>query len=186
MTDESEARAGEVTPATDRTDVAADHATAESASSGLAATTAPVADATTATGTDTTNPPDASAQANASDEVTTTAAAKDAAAQSDAANDVQATEAATASSVALATANASTLDAGASPPDNARVRNALEAIKTAIVWLVVIQLLTILSPLLRVSLKWTLIVSVVLLLGGFSVGGAAYLKAHRAQRSIPE
>jgi hypothetical protein len=73
-----------------------------------------------------------------------------------------------------------------SPQDGARVRNSLETIKTAIVWLVVIQILTILSPLLPTSLTWTLIVGVVLTTGSFAVAAVAYLKAQRAQRSLPE
>ncbi|HEX8457631.1 MAG TPA: hypothetical protein VF656_10060 [Pyrinomonadaceae bacterium] len=75
---------------------------------------------------------------------------------------------------------------GATPLDNARLRDALEAIKTGIVWLVVIQILTILSPLLRTSLKWTLIVGVLLVAGGLAVAAVAYRKALRAQRGIPE
>ncbi|HEY9403881.1 MAG TPA: hypothetical protein VIQ24_14545 [Pyrinomonadaceae bacterium] len=73
-----------------------------------------------------------------------------------------------------------------SPQDGARLSNSLETIKTAIVWLVVIQILTILSPLLRVSLKWALIVGTVLTLGSFAVAVLAYLKAQRAQRGLPE
>jgi hypothetical protein len=72
------------------------------------------------------------------------------------------------------------------PQDGARVRNSLEAVKTAVVWLVVIQLLTILSPLLRVSVKWALVVGLVLTLSSFALGVLAYLKAQRAQRSLPE
>jgi hypothetical protein len=70
--------------------------------------------------------------------------------------------------------------------DNVRLRDALEAIKTAIVWLVVIQILTILSPLLRLSLKWTLIAGFLLIASGIAVAAVAYRKAQRAQRSIPE
>lgn len=73
-----------------------------------------------------------------------------------------------------------------SPPDAAGVRNSLEAIKTALVWLVVIQLLTILSPLLPTSLKWSIIVGLVLLLSSFAIGSVAYLKARQAQRAFPE
>jgi hypothetical protein len=74
-----------------------------------------------------------------------------------------------------------------SPPDAARAsRNSLETIKTAVVWLVVIQILTILSPLLRVSLKWTLVVGLILALSSFALGVLAYVKAHRAQRAFPE
>jgi hypothetical protein len=72
------------------------------------------------------------------------------------------------------------------PPDTARVNDSLEAIKTAIVWLVVLQILTILSPLLRVSLKWSLVVGLVLTVSSFAVSGVAYLKARQAQRGLPE
>jgi hypothetical protein len=72
------------------------------------------------------------------------------------------------------------------PEEGARIGNSLEAIKTAVVWLVVIQILTILSPLLRVSLKWSLVVGLVLTLSSFAVGVVAYLKAQRAQRNLPE
>jgi hypothetical protein len=70
--------------------------------------------------------------------------------------------------------------------EGARIRHALETIKTAVVWLIVIQILTILSPLLRVSLKWMLLVGLVLTLGSFAVGVVAYLKAQRAQSGLPE
>lgn len=70
--------------------------------------------------------------------------------------------------------------------EGARIRDSLETIKTAVVWLIVIQILTILSPLLRVSLKWMLLVGLVLTLGSFAVGAVAYLKAQRAQRGLPE
>jgi hypothetical protein len=72
------------------------------------------------------------------------------------------------------------------PQEAVSVRDSLEAIKTAVVWLVVLQILTILSPLLRVSLKWALIVGVVLSVGSFAVAVLAYLKAQRAQRGLPE
>lgn len=72
------------------------------------------------------------------------------------------------------------------PQEGARVRDSLEAIKTAVVWLVVLQILTILSPLLRVSIKWALIVGLVLTLATFAVGGVAYLKARRMQDGLPE
>ena len=88
---------------------------------------------------------------------------------------------------AITTTDADAHDAAGVPPqDNARIRDSLEAIKTAVVWLVVLQLLTILSPLLRVSLKWTIIVGLILMLGSFAVGGVAYLKARSAQRGFPE
>ena len=72
------------------------------------------------------------------------------------------------------------------PLDNARIRDSLEAIKTAVVWLVVINILTVLSPLLRVPLKWTLAVGVLLIVGSLVLGCVAYLKARGAQRRIPE
>ncbi|HEV2880396.1 MAG TPA: hypothetical protein VGX24_03735 [Pyrinomonadaceae bacterium] len=72
------------------------------------------------------------------------------------------------------------------PEEGTRIGNSLEAIKTAVVWLVVIQILTILSPLLRVSLKWSLVVGLILTLSSFAVGVVAYLKAQRAQRNLPE
>ena len=72
------------------------------------------------------------------------------------------------------------------PPDNARIRDSLEAIKTAVVWLVVINILTVLSPLLRVPLKWTLAVGVLLIVSSLVLGCVAYLKARGAQRRIPE
>ena len=87
---------------------------------------------------------------------------------------------------AITTADAAARDTSVPPQDNARIRDSLEAIKTAVVWLVVLQLLTILSPLLRVSLKWTIIVGLILMLGSFAVGGVAYLKARSAQRGFPE
>jgi hypothetical protein len=39
---------------------------------------------------------------------------------------------------------------------------------------------------LRVSLKWALIVGVVLSLSSFAIGVYAYLKARRTQRGLPE
>jgi hypothetical protein len=87
---------------------------------------------------------------------------------------------------AIKTTDAAARDTGVPPQDNARLRDSLEAIKTAVVWLVVLQLLTILSPLLRVSLKWTVIVGLILMLGSFAVGGVAYLKARSVQRGFPE
>ena len=72
------------------------------------------------------------------------------------------------------------------PEEGARLGSSLETIKTAVVWLVVIQILTILSPLLPVSLKWLLVVGLVLTLSSFAVAAVAYLKARRAQRGLPE
>ncbi|HEY0100362.1 MAG TPA: hypothetical protein VGB76_15560 [Pyrinomonadaceae bacterium] len=70
--------------------------------------------------------------------------------------------------------------------DEVRLRNSLEVIKTAVVWLVVINILTVLSPLLWLSLKWTLVVGVLLTAGSLSVGCVAYLRALRTQRQLPE
>ena len=72
------------------------------------------------------------------------------------------------------------------PPETTRIRNSLEAIKTAIVWLVVINILTVLSPLLRAPLKWTLAVGILLIVGSLVIGCVAYLKARGAQKRIPE
>lgn len=81
----------------------------------------------------------------------------------------------------------------ATPPDSetrtldeVRVRDSLEVIKTAIVWLVVINILTVLSPLLWLSLKWSLVVGVLLTAGSVVVGGVAYLRARSTQRHLPE
>jgi len=65
------------------------------------------------------------------------------------------------------------------PPENTHVRDSPEAVKTAVVWLVVINILTVLSPLLRLSLKWALVVGLILTVSSFAIGGVAYLKAGR-------
>jgi len=70
--------------------------------------------------------------------------------------------------------------------DAVRERASLEVIKTALVWLVVINILTVLSPLLRVSLKWTLAVGFLLTAGSVVIGCAAYLRARSEQRHLPE
>lgn len=70
--------------------------------------------------------------------------------------------------------------------DEVRLRASLEVIKTAVVWLVVINILTVLSPLLWLSLKWTLAVGVLLTLGSIVIGGLAYLRARGVQRRLPE
>jgi hypothetical protein len=70
--------------------------------------------------------------------------------------------------------------------DEVRVRESLEVLKTAVVWLVVINILTVLSPLLRVSLKWALFVGILLTVSSVVVGCVAYLRAHGAQRHLPE
>ena len=74
------------------------------------------------------------------------------------------------------------------PPqeDYVRVREALEVIKTAVVWLVVINILTVLSPLLRVPLKWTLVVGILLSVGSLVIGWTAYLRARATQRRLPD
>jgi hypothetical protein len=75
----------------------------------------------------------------------------------------------------------------ATPPENTRIRDSLEAIKTAVVWLVVINILTVLSPLLQAPLKWTLAIGVLLIVGSLTIGCVAYLKARSAQeRRIAE
>ena len=70
--------------------------------------------------------------------------------------------------------------------DEVRVRESLEAIKTAVVWLVVINILTVLSPLLWLPLKWALVVGVLLTAGSIIIGVVAYLRAHGMQRGLPE
>jgi hypothetical protein len=86
------------------------------------------------------------------------------------------------------TAMMATVAADAEPlaSDNTRIRNSLEAIKTAIVWLVVVNILTVLSPLLRASLKWTLAIGVLLIVGSLVIGCVGYMKARHAQKRIPE
>ena len=80
----------------------------------------------------------------------------------------------------IATATIATAAGDAEPPpENTRLRDSPEAVKTAVVWLVVINILTVLSPLLRLSLKWTLVVGLSLTLSSFTIGGVAYLKARR-------
>jgi hypothetical protein len=70
--------------------------------------------------------------------------------------------------------------------DEIRVRASLEAIKTAVVWLVVINILTVLSPLLWLPLKWALAVGVLLTAGSVVIGCVAYLRARGMQRHLPE
>ena len=80
-------------------------------------------------------------------------------------------------------------EAGGAPPPSqgdARVRESLEVIKTAVVWLVVINILTVLSPLLRLPLKWTLAVGFILTAGSTVIGGLAYLRARGAQKRLPD
>jgi len=92
-----------------------------------------------------------------------------------------------ATATALTATTASGAGDAAPLPENTRIRDSLEAIKTAIVWLVVINILTVLSPLLQVSLKWTLAVGGLLIAGSLTIGCVAYLKARGAQeRRIPE
>jgi CHASE2 domain-containing sensor protein len=66
------------------------------------------------------------------------------------------------------------------------LRDSLEVLKTAIVWLVVINILTVLSPLLWLPLKWTLAVGVLLTGASVAVGCVAYLRARGTQRHFPE
>ncbi|HEV7902712.1 MAG TPA: hypothetical protein VGO96_02635 [Pyrinomonadaceae bacterium] len=70
--------------------------------------------------------------------------------------------------------------------DEVRLRASLEVIKTAVVWLVVVNILTVLSPLLWLPLKWSLAVGVLLTLGSVVIGGVAYLRARGIQRRLPE
>jgi hypothetical protein len=63
---------------------------------------------------------------------------------------------------------------------------ALEVIKTALVWLVVINILTVLSPLLWLPLKWAVAVGVLLTGGSAVIGGLAYMRARGMQRHLPE
>jgi len=85
-----------------------------------------------------------------------------------------------AATIGATTATTATVAGDAEPPlENMRMTDSLEAIKTAIVWLVVVNLLTVLSPLLRLSLKWTLAVGLILTVSSFTIGGVAYLKARR-------
>lgn len=71
-------------------------------------------------------------------------------------------------------------------PEEAGVRESLEVVKTAVVWLVVINLLTVLSPLLWLSLKWTIIVGVLLTASSIVIGCVTYLRARATQRRLPE
>ncbi|MCA1555186.1 MAG: hypothetical protein LC747_00675 [Acidobacteria bacterium] len=105
------------------------------------------------------------------------AQAEEAAATVGAEEEVAATGGAT---TALATAPTATEAGDAEPTlENTRITDSLEAIKTAVVWLVVINILTVLSPLLRLSLKWTVVVGLILTVSSFTIGGVAYLKARR-------
>lgn len=70
--------------------------------------------------------------------------------------------------------------------DEAHVREALEVFKTAVVWLVVINLLTVLSPLLWLSLKWTIVVGVLLTAASIVIGCVTYMRARAMQRRLPE
>lgn len=70
--------------------------------------------------------------------------------------------------------------------EEAGVRESLEVVKTAVVWLVVINLLTVLSPLLWLSLKWTIVVGVLLTASSIVIGCVTYLRARATQRRLPE
>jgi len=121
---------------------------------------------------------------------TTNAASSTAQAEEAAAIPGGAAEMATGGATTTATAITATTATGAgdaaTPLENTRTRDSLEAIKTAVVWLVVINILTVLSPLLQASLKWTLAVGGLLIVGSVMIGCVAYLKARGAQRRIPE
>jgi len=98
-----------------------------------------------------------------------------------------ATGGATTTATAITATTATGAGDAATPPENTRIRDSLEAIKTAVVWLVVINILTVLSPLLQAPLKWTLAIGVLLIVGSLTIGCVAYLKARGAQeRRIPE
>ena len=94
--------------------------------------------------------------------------------------------AAVAAGTAASVEEATQAGGAASTQDEAHVRESLEVIKTAIVWLVVINLLTVLSPLLWLSLKWTIIVGVLLTTSSVVIGFLAYLRARSTQRRLPE
>lgn len=85
-------------------------------------------------------------------------------------------------------AEATTQQAGGAEAthEEAGIRESLEVVKTAIVWLVVINLLTVLSPLLWLSLKWTIVVGVLLTGSSIVIGCVTYLRARAAQRRLPE
>ncbi len=88
--------------------------------------------------------------------------------------------------VAAGVPEATTPEGATRAQDEVRVRESLEAIKTAVVWLVVINILTVLSPLLWLPLKWALAVGVLLTAGSIIIGVVAYLRARRMQRGLPE
>jgi len=123
-------------------------------------------------------------------EATMNAASSNAQAEEAAAIPGGAAEMATGGATTTATAITATTATGAgdaaTPLENTRIRDSLEAIKTAVVWLVVINILTVLSPLLQASLKWTLAIGVLLIVGSLTIGCVAYLKARGEQRRIPE
>lgn len=85
-----------------------------------------------------------------------------------------------------ATAEATPDGASGAQEDEARLRASLEVIKTAVVWLVVINILTVLSPLLWLPLKWTIAVGFLLTAGSVVIGVLAYLRARGMQRRLPE
>ena len=70
--------------------------------------------------------------------------------------------------------------------DEVGLRESLEMVKTAVVWLVVINILTVLSPLLWLSLKWTIAVGVLLTASSILIGCVTYLRARGAERRLPE
>lgn len=167
MTNETEERDGATALTGAATNTATNTATdAATDAAGVTAEVTPDAAVSTGTGAETATPATPHAPAPAAEEVTATPATLQ---------------------LPAPTAEAgNTTTTLPSPQDGARLRDSLETIKTAVVWLVVIQILTILSPLLRVSLKWALVVGVGLSVGSFAVAGVAYVKALRAQRGLPE
>jgi len=108
------------------------------------------------------------------------APAEDAAATPGGAAEMATGGATTTTATAITAMTATGAGDAAPPPENARIRDSLEAIKTAIVWLVVINILTVLSPLLQASPKWTLAVGGLLVAGSLVIGCVAYLKARGA------
>jgi hypothetical protein len=70
--------------------------------------------------------------------------------------------------------------------DPAGARDLLESNKTAVVWLVVVNVLTTLATLVPLPLKWALAVFAGLALGSAALGYLAYTRAARAQKMISE
>ena len=91
-----------------------------------------------------------------------------------------------AAAAAAGVREATTPDDATRAQEEVCARESLEAIKTAVVWLVVINILTVLSPLLWLPLKWALAVGVLLTAGSIAIGVVAYLRARGMQRRLPE